>query len=271
MKVHFINCGTMYPRLATWFAPHLDRSPCICLLLETDNRLVLVDTGFGTRDMQNPKRLGLANYLLDMRADEDLTAISNVRRLGFDPRDVGDIVCTHLDRDHAGGLPDFSHARIHVSLKEYKAALQPRTLWERERYRRSHFAHGPKWVTYDTESGDRWMGIENVHALEGFSGEILLLPLHGHTRGHCGVAVNTEVGWLIHVGDAYYVMEELREKGKAPLGVHVFRVIAHINRELANLQLERLKTLLKEKRGSIRLIASHDQFEYRNIFGKPLE
>ncbi len=29
-----------------------------------------------------------------------------------------------------------------------------------------------------------------------------LVPLFGHTRGHCGVAVRTEQGWLFHAGDA---------------------------------------------------------------------
>jgi hypothetical protein len=29
-----------------------------------------------------------------------------------------------------------------------------------------------------------------------------LVPLFAHTRGHCGVAVQTEAGWLFHVGDA---------------------------------------------------------------------
>jgi glyoxylase-like metal-dependent hydrolase (beta-lactamase superfamily II) len=29
-----------------------------------------------------------------------------------------------------------------------------------------------------------------------------LVPLFGHTRGHCGVAVRTASGWLFHVGDA---------------------------------------------------------------------
>jgi hypothetical protein len=29
-----------------------------------------------------------------------------------------------------------------------------------------------------------------------------LIPLFGHARGHCGVAVQTESGWLFHVGDA---------------------------------------------------------------------
>jgi hypothetical protein len=29
-----------------------------------------------------------------------------------------------------------------------------------------------------------------------------LVPLFGHTRGHCGVAIRNGSGWLFHVGDA---------------------------------------------------------------------
>jgi hypothetical protein len=35
-----------------------------------------------------------------------------------------------------------------------------------------------------------------------FEPEMWLIPLFGHARGHCGVAVQTESGWLFHVGDA---------------------------------------------------------------------
>ncbi|MFO8084298.1 MAG: hypothetical protein R6U27_08275 [Desulfobacterales bacterium] len=29
-----------------------------------------------------------------------------------------------------------------------------------------------------------------------------MVPLFGHTRGHCGVVVKTADGWLFHVGSA---------------------------------------------------------------------
>ncbi len=96
----------MYPRLAPWFSPYQERSCCICLLVETGNGLALVDTGFGTADMEDLGRLGSrANLLLNVRPDPELPAVRQMAKLGFDPGEVTDIVCTHLDRDHAGGLP----------------------------------------------------------------------------------------------------------------------------------------------------------------------
>jgi len=32
--------------------------------------------------------------------------------------------------------------------------------------------------------GERWFGFEAVRVLPATDGEVLLIPLHGHTRGH---------------------------------------------------------------------------------------
>ena len=43
--------------------------------------------------------------------------------------------------------------------------------------------------------GETWKGFESIRAIPGLDDDILLVPLTGHTRGHSGVAVNTEDGW----------------------------------------------------------------------------
>ena len=51
-------------------------------------------------------------------------------------------------------------------------------------------------------AGDDWFGFDAVTAL---GDDVLLVPLRGHTRGHCGVAVRRpDGGWLLHAGDAYF-------------------------------------------------------------------
>jgi Zn-dependent hydrolases, including glyoxylases len=261
----------MYPRLAGLFAPQLDRSPCICLLIEIGKRLVLVDTGFGTRDMEKLSRLGFFRMVLNVRPDPEQPAIRQIVHMGLNPKDVTDIICTHLDRDHAGGLSDFPWAKVHVSSAELEAALNPQTTKEKERYRKCHFSHGPDWAVQETSSGENWFGMECVRELPGLPPEILLVPLHGHTRGHCGVAVNKGDGWLLHCGDAYYIKEELRLKGEAPFGVRGFRRLAHINFSRAMGQVEKLKLLLNSNNSRVSMIATHDQFECRSLFGRPLD
>ena len=96
---------------------------------------------------------------------------------------------------------------MHVLGRELKAALNPS--WrERERYVAAHWAHGPQWVEHEPE-GDEWQGFESVRILPGSDAEILLVPLVGHTRGHTGVAIKRDDGWLLHCGDSFFNAGEI--------------------------------------------------------------
>ena len=61
MRVHHLNCGCMCPvggKLFDGFSSGLTASlVCHCLLIETDGHgLVLVDTGFGSCDVLEPRK-----------------------------------------------------------------------------------------------------------------------------------------------------------------------------------------------------------------------
>jgi glyoxylase-like metal-dependent hydrolase (beta-lactamase superfamily II) len=102
---------------------------CHCLLVETDNSgLVLVDTGFGSRDVEDPYgRLSpLFIHTNRIQFDHRHTALEQVRRHGFSPRDVRHIVLTHLDFDRAGGLEDFPEATVHVMQAQMDGAQHAR-------------------------------------------------------------------------------------------------------------------------------------------------
>ncbi|MEP9355052.1 hypothetical protein ABLE93_15800 [Xanthobacter sp. KR7-65] len=77
------------------------------------------------------------------------------------------------------------------------------------RYRPLMWAHQPEFNTY-SEEGEPWFGFEAVRDLEGLPPEILLVPLFGHTFGHCGVAVRGAEGWLLHAGDSYFDPREVK-------------------------------------------------------------
>lgn len=270
MKVHYLNCGTMQPRLARFLAPDLASIPCLCLLVETAEQLVLVDTGFGSGDMEDPRRTGHVNLVLKTVQDRERTAVRQIERMGFRREDVVHIICTHLDRDHAGGLPDFPGARVHVLKAEQEAALHPADFAAKERYRRHHFAHGPRWVLHENVSQEAWFGMDCIRELPGLPLEILLVPLPGHTKGHCGVALETEDGWLLHCGDAYYMKIAIEEGAKVPRSVRLFSRSAYTDRAAALLQHGRLKKLLRESGDEISLVASHDLFDYERLSGEKL-
>lgn len=271
MKIHYMDCATMHPRGAALFIPQTSRTPSLCLLIEDQDQLILVDSGFGTQDMQDPRRLGRTNRLLNAQCGEDKPAVRQIERLGHDPKDVRHIICTHLDRDHAGGLSDFPHAHVHVSAAECAAALRPQNAKERDRYRRCHFAHGPRWVTYGGHADEPWLGLACIRNLTGLTPAIVLVPLPGHTRGHCGVAVETGSGWLLHCGDAYYFKDELSPDKPLPVFHKIFRRLAHVNYAGAMHQLERIREVWSNNRETLRIMASHDQMEYMDLFGKAID
>jgi glyoxylase-like metal-dependent hydrolase (beta-lactamase superfamily II) len=130
--------------------------------------------------------------------DPERAVVRQIARLGLAPESVRHIVMTHLHFDHAGGLPDFPHAQVHVHRRECEAMRHPRT-WIELAYDRSDFAHEPLWVLYDQPNAE-WLGLEAIRL--PFSPEMYLVPLFGHTRGHCGVAIREDNGWLFHCADA---------------------------------------------------------------------
>jgi glyoxylase-like metal-dependent hydrolase (beta-lactamase superfamily II) len=230
---------------------------CHCLLVEGADGLVLIDTGFGLDDMRNTRQLGLIfDTLFRPQARESETAIEQVRALGFAPKDVRHILATHLDVDHAGGLPDFPDAQVHVLGAELRAALNPS--WrERERYVAAHWAHGPKWVEHGAE-GDDWFGFQSVRVLPGSDPEIVLVPLIGHTRGHTGVAVKQDGSWLLHCGDAFFHRGELQTPPSCPPVLKGFQNLNSAENGKRRENAERLRELALREAGQVELFCSHD-------------
>ncbi|WP_329312387.1 MBL fold metallo-hydrolase [Streptomyces sp. NBC_01262] len=266
MRVQHLNFGTYRPpsrRLVNGDGSLLraGHMVCHCLLLETDRELVLIDTGFGTRDIADPLgRLGRSFMLRSrpvLRPEE--AAVNQLAALGYDPRDVTHIVLTHLDRDHTGGLADFPHAQVHAYGPEYRAAMNPATKLERARYRQSQWAHGPHWMTHELAEGERWFGFEAVRKIPGLPPEILLVPLAGHTRGHIAVAVDAGTRWLLHAGDAYMFHRELATPPYCTPGLRAFQKKVEVLPErLPN--VARLRELSRTT--EVGIFSAHDLIEF---------
>lgn len=268
MRVHHLNCASFCPlggRLIDGSGRVLREAQLVThtLLIETDAGLVLVDSGLGLQDLTHPQeRLGdLYRGILRPRLDPAETAARQVEWLGFRREDVRHVVLTHLDADHAGGLPDFPGATVHVHGAELYAATIRATALERKRYRPVHWAHGPRWRTYDLH-GERWFGFEAVRQLEGLPPEILLVPLPGHTRGHCGVAVQDERGWLLHAGDAYFFHGQVHEaQVRCPPALRLFERVMQVDPVARAHNLRRLRALVRAHAGEIRVFSAHDARE----------
>lgn len=268
MRVHHLDCGSLKCLGGALVGGHghpLRRAPLVChvLLLETSQGLVLVDTGIGLDDRRDRSRLG-SHFHFGMKPslEPEGTAVEQLKARGFKPEDVRHIVVTHLDLDHAGGLPDFPHATVHVLGKEHAAAQARETFKERNRYIPAQWAHAVKWETY-AEGGEKWFGFERVTALRGLPPEILLVPLYGHTRGHAGIAVKAPGGWLLHCGDAYFAHASIHGAPgeKAPPGLRFFERAMAMEREQMYSNQARLRTLVQENAG-LQVFCAHDPREF---------
>lgn len=178
-----------------------------CLLIKEGDRLMLVDTGIGIEDSRRPnERIGEELVrIVGYQFNEQLTAFRQIEAMGFDPGSVTDCIISHLDNDHIGGVPDFPQAVVHLSREEYDSFLTGHP-----RYLSLPLAHQPTIKTYP-ESGLRWNGLE-LRQVETNSGvEVFLVPLWGHTEGHCGVLIRSESETIFYVGDAYYLRAELED------------------------------------------------------------
>jgi glyoxylase-like metal-dependent hydrolase (beta-lactamase superfamily II) len=276
MRIHHLNCGTMTPlgrRMINgtgnpFAAAHM---VCHCLLIETGEGLVLVDTGLGLPDIARPQTLGREFlWLVRPRLDPAEAARRQIERLGHSADDVRHIVLTHLDLDHAGGLADFPNARVHVHSTELDAARHPVTALERRRYKAAQWSHGPNWVEH-RQGGEQWFGFASVRDLPGLPPELLLVPLAGHTRGHVGVAVDTgrtdRPRWLLHAGDAYFFHGQLATGDPTcPPGLKVFQSLMQADKSARLHNLRRLRELAAN--GEAEIFSAHDPVELdRSVTG----
>ncbi|MCC6459439.1 MAG: MBL fold metallo-hydrolase [Saprospiraceae bacterium] len=178
-----------------------------CLLLQEDDKLLLIDTGIGLLDTLNPaERIGQALVdLVGYRFAEAQTAVRQLVQLGLDPSQVTDCIISHLDNDHIGGLVDFPQAIVHVSQEELDnfTAGNPR-------YLKTPLSHHPPMQVY-SKSDFTWFGLEARKVQTGAQTDIFLIPLFGHTLGHCGVALHVNDTWWFYIADAYYMRIELED------------------------------------------------------------
>jgi len=197
-QIHHMNFGWLH-------APPFPPASCHGLVVQTDLSLILVDTGIGMHDIANPEeRIGIeAIQAAGFQFLPQFTAIRQLESLGFSADDVSDIVLTHCDPDHVGGLADFPKARVHVSAEEKQNIYSGNP-----RYNLAQFSHGPHWVEHALNDSET-CGLPTRSAVADSRFEIRLVPLFGLTHGHCGVALIREDEVFLHVGDAYYLRDEL--------------------------------------------------------------
>lgn len=97
-----------------------------CLLVESDNKRILIDTGMGNKQD--------AKFFSHYYPNGEATLLSSLNEHGFSPDDITDVILTHLHFDHVGGavkfengkyLPTFPKAVYHISKSQWDLATNP--------------------------------------------------------------------------------------------------------------------------------------------------
>lgn len=226
-----------------------------CLLLEEGENLVLIDAGIGLAETQAPEEK-LGRELIESTGfilDEARTAVRQIEQRGLDPRQVTHIVCSHLDPDHIGGLADFPQATVHVAREEYDSFQRGH-----ERYLPQQLAHQPAMRCYATDDSE-WLGLPARKLDLGLDTELFLIPLFGHTIGHCGIAFPHENRWIFYVGDAYYMRAELTEPDHP---VDQLATIRAVDNQRRKKSLNTLRTLVKKQGDRLDYFGYHDPTEW---------
>jgi glyoxylase-like metal-dependent hydrolase (beta-lactamase superfamily II) len=145
-----------------------------CLLIESDNKLILVDTGMGNK--QDDKFFGYY-YLHGNDSIE-----SNLNKYGFTTSDITDVVLTHLHFDHCGGAiqhnasrtgyePAFKNAHYYSHSKHWDWAMNPNA--------REKASFLKENILPIQESGQlKFIDLMNEHLLP----ELSFINVYGHTE-----------------------------------------------------------------------------------------
>ncbi len=162
-----------------------------CLLLESSDRLVLIDNGIGHKYSEKFARLYNVNH--DVH-----TLDSSLKAHGFTVDDVSDLILTHLHFDHVGGTTGmegdqlelvFRNARHFVQRAQWESASDPNP---RER------------ASFLEENLAPLRESEQLVLVEG-EGEILpgltVLTANGHTDKMQMVQISDDERTLVYVAD----------------------------------------------------------------------
>ena len=193
-----IDGGSMFgpvPKMAWENSVVTDRKNRIilglnCLLLQVCGKYILVDTGVGSKDVDNDREtLGIVPSRL----------LKGLKSLGLSPKDIHAVILTHLHSDHSGGCTRLDRAGNIVPTFPNAIHYVQTTCWDE--------ACHPNERCHITHRADNFLPIEERGQLELLDGDTELFPglnvvvTDGHAKGHQMVMFNHGGERIVFLGD----------------------------------------------------------------------
>lgn len=171
--------------LAGYFQPSPTEVSVNAYLVNTGDRLVLIDAGTGT--LLGPS-LG--------------KLVANIEAAGYTAAQIDDVILTHIHSDHSGGLTVdgkrvFENAVVHVNRREVAFWLQADAAAKADPALGPHIAQAEQSVSPYVAAGRREIFGDNEAPIPGL-GSILRA---GHTPGHSSIVVESKGEKIVFWGD----------------------------------------------------------------------
>ncbi len=161
------------------------------LLLVSDDKRILVDTGNGDKWQEKFKKI----YSIDT---ESVNIESSLKSAGLTPDDITDVICTHMHFDHIGGntrmernetVPTFQNATYWFSRENWDLANSPS---EKDQ---GSFMEADWKVLADNGM------VQLVSGNDPFIDGIDFIVSHGHTLGQIHPIIRDNNHTLMYCGD----------------------------------------------------------------------
>lgn len=268
MKIHVVSAGHFSPLLSNrlWSRKSLS---CNCLVIEDQGHVVLVDTGLHPQMLKSNIGSQVYNKTLGLKTSADTTLKVQIEKLDLNLEEVSDVILTHLHPDHTAGLVEFPGAHVHLSKAEWEYVNQlPQDSYYKKHFDKTHWEHIEGFIFHE-KFENNWFGFK-AEKLEFLSCEAYLVLLPGHTGGgHCGVAIKFQEQWIFHVGDAYFLRDDLNENLKDR---HILSEM--VQASISPNSILRLKTakqiadLKKQLQNKLILISAHEEKDSDQLFNE---
>jgi glyoxylase-like metal-dependent hydrolase (beta-lactamase superfamily II) len=162
-----------------------------CVLVETGEQTILIDTGYGSKLPERQRKV--------LSAEEGDPLLKSLSALGLSAEDIDLVVLSHLHFDHAGGATEVNEA----------GELVP-TFPQAE-----YFAHRREWVNATADfpeltgayPQENLCPLETAGRLHLLDGNAEIVPglryfvTGGHTEGHAVVVIESEGQAAVYLAD----------------------------------------------------------------------
>jgi len=189
------------------------RSSLQNFLLDTDEGVILIDTGFKSGTPAPPKKLGAPLYMGE-KLNDYAEAFS---ALGYKTEQVTKILITHKHPDHSAAIASFPNAKVYISPEDADALK----------------LEGDNIVRVSYKDG----AYKNFPACEKIADGLFFVEAKGHTKGNSVVILEHDGLFYLFHGDVTYCDAALKANKLS---------IVFEDKEAARQTLDRVRQFVKD-------------------------